>query len=181
MAVIDKATVSLFATFNTLPLHCTCTYIWLHLLTGQFLSSCAGGGLTPGLGLTVGLETHGYVTGDTPPPFVVVGKCACVQLQTPLPGLVKFDLPSPDWTATRGLVARHFPAGCTGCGVWVRMVEGCSEEHVMEVMEVLCRKTDIQVCHNFTQKCISVYVAYNFFSGDWEKQFTPGGGHAHHC
>ena len=80
---------------------------------------------------------------------MVVGQCACVQLQTPLADLVKFNLPTPDWTATREIVARHFPAGCEGCGVWVRMVEECSRERVQELMDVLHKETDLQVCPTF--------------------------------
>ena len=125
-----------------LPYSTTSLCLWFHLLTGQFLSGCAGGEPTSGLGLVVGLERHS----DTPA-FVVVGQCACEQLQIPLEKLVKFNLPSPNWTATKEVVAQHFPAGCNGCGVWVRStVEGCSKEHVEEVMEILCRRTDIQVC-----------------------------------
>ena len=98
----------------------------------------------------VGLRRCHYAKdGATPLPFVVVGWCACVQLQTPLGDLVKFSLLSPNWTATREMVARHFPAGCEECGVWVRMVEGCSREHVQELMDVLHKKTDLQVCVAF--------------------------------
>lgn len=121
------------------------------LLVEQFIPSCAPDSESnAALGLVVGLRRYRCATdGATSLPFVVVGQCACVQLQTPSADLVKFGLPTPDWTATRETVARHFPAGCEGCGVWVRMVEGCSREPVQELMDVLHKITDLQVRGTF--------------------------------
>ena len=133
-----------------LSLVCKITLFYGLLLIEQFIQSCADGKSTPALGLVVGLRRCRYSKdGATPLPFVVVGQCACEQLQTPLADLVQFSLPSPDWTATRERVAWHFPAGCEECGVWVRMVEGCSRERVQELMDVLQEKTDLQVCATF--------------------------------
>ena len=133
-----------------LSLVCKITLFYDLLLIEQFIPSCTDGKLTPALGLVVGLRRCRYSKDDTNPlPFVVVGQCACEPLQTPLADLVRFSLPSPDWTATREKVARHFPGGCEECGVWVRMVEGCSRERVQELMDVLQEKTDLQVCATF--------------------------------
>lgn len=64
-------------------------------------------------------------------------------VKAPLPALTELGLhPAPDWQATRDAVAKHFPAGCEVCGVWVRVG---GDDSAQRIVEVLCQTTDLLV------------------------------------
>ena len=96
------------------------------------------------LGVLVGVASHAP---NNSTPTVVVSQCVCVQSRPPLPALTELGCrQAPDWQATREVVARHFPAGCEVCGVWVRTG---GDDSVQKIVEVLCQATDLLVWPSF--------------------------------
>ena len=92
------------------------------------------------LGVLVGVANHAP---NSSPPTVVIGQCVCVQSRRSIPTLTELGrYPAPDWQATREVVAKHFPAGCEVCGVWVRMG---GDDSAQKIIEVLCQMTDLLV------------------------------------
>ena len=77
--------------------------------------------------------------------MLVTGHCVCTPASDKsLPELKSFQLPTPDWVVTGEFVFRHFPVGCEGCGICVK-VEGCSREGVEGLMKVVWKKTNLKV------------------------------------
>ena len=93
-------------------------------------------GTSPTLGLLIGINQH---TDNAP--LVITGSCACAHSGNQIPKLTALELPTPDWSATKGWVDRHFPAGCDVCGVCVR----CSSDSVESLMKLLWEKANLQV------------------------------------
>lgn len=95
------------------------------------------------MGLVVGLPTPGQDEWEG----TVVGVCATVEREKPLAALKACGLASPDWEASKELVARHYPTGTEVAGVWLRREMDEDREEIMSVLQLLINTTGLNVSY----------------------------------
>lgn len=75
----------------------------------------------------------------------VVGVCAAAETDKPLAALKVHGLASPDWQASKELLARHYPAGTEAAGVWLRREKEEDREQIISHVQLLINHTGLKV------------------------------------